>query len=310
MTIPDFQTIMLPLLKYLSSVESATPKECITHLAVEFELNEDDVRLLLPSGRQPIFANRVHWAKTYLLKAELIANKSRGIWCISDSGKKVLENANLNRIDLKYLMNFDKVRDFRAMNMKSNENDSSGSETSLLLDESKSPRELLEESYAQIRDDLAQELLLRVKECSPEFFERLVVDLLLKMGYGGSRSDAGKAIGRTGDGGIDGIINEDRLGLDNIYIQAKRWDDTTVGQPEIQKFVGAMAGRHGSKGVFITTSVFSQNAVKYAAMVQGMKIKLIDGKDLAQYMIDFDIGTSKEESYVLKRIDSDYFLEE
>jgi len=134
--------------------------------------------------------------------------------------------------------------------------------------------------------------------------------LLLTMGYGGSRSDDGKAIGQSGDGGIDGIISEDRLGLDNIYIQAKRWDDTTVGQPEIQKFVGAMAGRHGSKGVFITTSTFSKNAISYAVSVQGMKIKLIDGKELAQYMIDFDIGTSREEAYVLKRVDSDYFSEE
>ena len=308
MTIPDFQSIMLPLLKHLSSVESATPKECIRHLANDFELGEEDLKMLLPSGRQPIFANRVHWAKTYLLKAELIENKSRGVWCISERGRKELENSSLDRIDLKYLMNFDKVRDFRSTSDE-NENNSTNS-ISLLLDSDKSPRELLEESYAQIRDDLAQELLLRVKECSPEFFEKLVVDLLLKMGYGGSRSDAGKAIGQSGDGGIDGIISEDRLGLDNIYIQAKRWDDTTVGQPEIQKFVGAMAGRHGSKGVFITTSTFSKNAINYVASVQGMKIKLIDGKELAQYMIDFDIGISMEEAYVLKRVDSDYFSEE
>jgi len=173
----------------------------------------------------------------------------------------------------------------------------------------KSPIELLEESYAQIRNVLAQDLLQKVISCSPEFFEGLVVDLLLKMGYGGSRSDAGKAIGQTSDGGIDGIISEDRLGLDNIYIQAKKWDDTTVGRPEIQKFVGAMAGRHGVKGVFITTSTFSKGAVEYASSV-GVKIKLIDGNELAQYMIDFDIGTSKEETYELKRIDSDYFSEE
>jgi len=299
---------MLPLLMVLSNVESATPRECIKYLADKFELSEADLRMLLPSGKQSIFANRVHWAKTYLLKADLIENKSRGVWSISESGRKVLENSSLDRIDLKYLMKFDKVRAFRNLN-EENKNVLVNN-ISLLLDSSKSPRELLEESYAQIRDDLAQELLLKVKECSPDFFEKLVVDLLLKMGYGGSRSDAGKAIGQSGDGGIDGIISEDRLGLDNIYIQAKRWDDTTVGQPEIQKFVGAMAGRHGSKGVFITTSTFSKNAISYATAVQGMKIKLIDGKELAQYMIDFDIGTSREESYVLKRVDSDYFSEE
>ena len=308
MAIPDFQTLMLPLLKYLSNVESSKPQECIKYLSNQFHLSNEEVRELLPSGRQTIFANRVHWAKTYLSKAGLVESVSRGVWSISETGKKELENQSLARIDLKYLMNFDKVREFRSLKSKKDSGSIDG--IFLLSDGEKSPRELLEESYTQIREDLAHELLQKVKECSPEFFEKLVIDLLLKMGYGGSRSDAGKAIGQTGDGGIDGIIHEDRLGLDNIYIQAKRWDDTTVGQPEIQKFVGAMAGRHGGKGVFITTSSFSQNAIKYAATVQGMRIKLIDGRDLAQYMIDFDIGTAKEESYVLKRIDSDYFLED
>ena len=308
MGVPDFQSIMLPLLKFLSSVESAKPQECINYLADEYGLSEEDRRKLLPSGRQAIFTNRVHWAKAYLLKAGFIINISRGIWSISEVGRKELENPEIERIDLKYLMKYDKVRDFR--NPKSGEKDDDIGSIDLLISGSKSPREILEESYIQIREDLAHELLIKVKECSPDFFEKLVVDLLLKMGYGGSRSDAGRAIGQTGDGGIDGIISEDRLGLDNIYIQAKRWDDTTVGQPEIQKFVGAMAGRHGSKGVFITTSTFTKNAVSYATMVQGMKIKLIDGKQLAQYMIDFDIGTSREEAYVLKRIDSDYFSEE
>ena len=236
-------------------------------------------------------------------KAGLLVSSRRGVWSISEKGFQELENESLTKIDLKYLMS----NEFRST-------DGSHSDTAVIMnvaqDISQTPKELLEESFAQLKSELASELLAKTKECSPEFFERLVVDLLLKMGYGGSRSDAGKAIGQTGDGGIDGIINEDRLGLDSIYVQAKRWDDITVGRPEIQKFVGAMVGRQGTKGVFITTSKFSQEASSYASSLQGMKIKLIDGKALAQYMIDFDIGTSKEETYELKRMDSDYFLEE
>ena len=308
MAIPDFQTIMLPLLQYSSSVQTTSAKDSIKHLAIEFNLTEAERKELLPSGKQPIFNNRVYWAATHLIKAGLLDKVNRGVWRISDIGLQELTNENLTKLDIKYLMKYEKFKAFRTPSVKK-EDEIEGTSNNV-YDFMKTPKELLEESYAQMRDDLAQELLQKVKDCSPDFFERLVVDLLLKMGYGGSRSDAGKAIGRTGDGGIDGIINEDRLGLDSIYIQAKRWDDTTVGQPEIQKFVGAMAGRHGGKGVFITTSTFSQSALKYATSVQGMKIKLIDGKELAQYMIDFDIGTSEEETYVLKRMDTDYFSEE
>ena len=307
MAIPDFQTLMLPLLKYLHSVQSSTFKECVKHLADEFSLTEDERKQMLPSGRDILFRNRVGWSRTHLFKAGLIDSPRRGILNLSDTGIKVLTDETPVKVDMKYLMQFEKYKQWRFPD--SSISDGASNEHTI-FESTKTPKEMLEESYTQMRNDLAQELLQKVKECSPEFFERLVVDLLLKMGYGGSRSDAGKAIGKTGDGGIDGIINEDRLGLDSIYIQAKRWDDTTVGQPEIQKFVGAMAGRHGGKGVFITTSTFSQNAVQYASSVQGMKIKLIDGKELAQYMIDFDIGTSEEETYVLKRMDTDYFSEE
>ena len=307
MGIPDFQTLMLPLLKYLSSVESSTSKDCIKHLAEEFQLTDDERRELLSSGNQPVFNNRVYWASTHLNKAGLLDRISNGIWRISDTGMQELKNDRLAKIDVKYLKKYENYRVFNTPNIKKY---GAVVASDSVSEFSKTPKELLEDSYFQMRNNLAQELLQRVKECSPEFFENLVVDLLLKMGYGGSRSDAGKAIGQTGDGGIDGIINEDRLGLDSIYIQAKRWDDTTVGQPEIQKFVGAMAGRQGAKGVFITTSTFSQNARKFAATVFGVKVKLIDGNELAQYMIDFDIGTSIEDAYILKRIDSDYFIEE
>ena len=299
MAIPDSGAIMLPLLKYLASVQSATPKECVSQLAIEFQLTDDERNELLPSGKDAVFRNRVAWARESLKKAGLLDGSVRGIWSISELGRNTVKDKSVSNTDIILMGN--SLPTIDSNNMEN---------IDIFYEMKKTPKELLEESYAQIRDGLAQELLLRVKECSPNFFEKLVVDLLLEMGYGGSRSDAGKAIGQSGDGGIDGIISEDRLGLDNIYIQAKRWDDTTVGQPEIQKFVGAMAGRHGNKGVFITTSTFSKNAISYAVSVQGMKIKLIDGKELAQYMIDFDIGTSREEAYVLKRVDSDYFSEE
>ena len=307
MAIPDFQTLMLPLLKYLSSVESATSKECINHLAKEFQLTDDEIKELLSGGLQTVFTNRVNWAGIYLIKAGLIIKVDRGVWRISNVGIHELKNIVTDKIDSKYLMKFEGFKSFRTPNIKKKNDYTPPDKT---YDYIKTPKELLEDSYSQIRNDLAQELLQKVKECSPEFFENLVVDLLIKMGYGGSRSDAGKAIGRTNDGGIDGVINEDRLGLDNIYIQAKRWDDASVGQPEIQKFVGAMAGRQGTKGVFITTSAFTQSAKSFASAVFGVKIKLIDGNELAQYMIDFDVGTSIDETYVLKRIDSDYFTTE
>ena len=308
MSIPDFQSIFLPLLKYLSIVESTTSKDCVNFLANEFLLTEDERKKLLPSGKQPIFNNRVGWAKTYLNKAGLLDVISRGVWSITESGKLVLENDKLMEINVKFLNQFEKFKAFHSPNLiKENDNINVSNE---IYESQKTPKEILEDAYAEIRSNLAMEILQKVKKCTPEFFESIVVDLLLKMGYGGSRSDAGKAIGQTGDGGIDGIINEDRLGLDSIYIQAKRWDDTVVGQPEIQKFVGAMAGRQGDKGVFITTSTFSQNARKFASTVFGVKIRLIDGNELAQYMIDFDIGTSSEDSYILKRIDSDYFIED
>ena len=295
MAIPDSGAIMLPLLKYLASVQSATPKECVNQLAIEFQLTDDERSELLPSRKDAVFRNRVAWARESLKKAGLLDGSVRGIWSISELGRNTVKDKSLSNTDIILRGN-----NLPTIDSNSIEN------IDVFYEMKKTPKELLEESYAQIRDDLAQEILLRVKECSPNFFEKLVVDLLLTMGYGGSRSDAGKAIGQSGDGGIDGIISEDRLGLDNIYIQAKRWDDTTVGQPEIQKFVGAMAGRHGSKGVFITTSTFSKDAADYSTR-QLKRIKLIDGAELARLMLENCVGVISESALHLYKMDADYF---
>ena len=218
--------------------------------------------------------------------AGLLDGKTRGVWRLTEKGKNEISNRNLTNTDITRLM---------SINFISELDESSG-----LTNPDKTSRELLEESHTQLRNSLVQDLLQKIKECSLEFFERLAMDLLLKMGYGGARSDAGRAIGKTGDGGVDGIISEDRLGLDNICIQAKRWDDATVGQSEIRNFVGAIVGHHGTKGAFITTSTFTKNAKTFAQSVPNLKIKLIDGNKLTQFMIDFDIGTSKEKTYILK----------
>ena len=233
----------------------------------------------------------------------LIATR-RGYYRITDRGCDVLRE-NIPRITAKYLKQFPEFVEFqsakRSKDSQTHEEEEDGSQT---------PEEEIEEAYQRVRQGLANELLQTVKSCSPTFFERLVIDLLIKMGYGGTRRDAGEAIGRSGDGGIDGIIKEDRLGLDIVYIQAKRWDSSnTVGRPEIQKFAGALQGQRARKGIFITTSEFTSSARDYVSMIDS-KIVLIDGGTLAELMIDFNIGVAAIATYELKRIDSDYFTEE
>lgn len=273
-------------------------RESIEKLGNEFDLTDEDRKALLPSGIQKVFDNRVNWSKTYLKKAGLLENKRRGYFNITDEGLKVLEQ-NPPKIDINFLMQFPGYVEFRT----------GGKDKPVTTDDTPvTPEEILENSYQNLRNNIAQELLSSVKFCSPEFFEKLVVDLLLNMGYGGSRRDAGEAIGRSGDGGIDGIIKEDKLGLDTIYIQAKKWENT-VSRAEIQKFAGALQGQQAKKGIFITTSSFSKGAREYANIIDS-KVVLIDGEILAQLMIDYDIGVSKIKSYDLKKIDTDYFTEE
>lgn len=305
MAIPDYQTIMLPLLEYSGDNKEHSLREAINHLAKVFNLSQEEQKELLPSGRQATFNNRVGWARTYMKKAGLVKYTRRGYFQITERGLEVLRQRP-NKIDNQYLNQFSSFRDFQdRSNTRKEESTKPVSENSV---ETATPEEDIEAAYLRVRQELANELIETVKSCSPQFFEQLVVDLLVKMGYGGTRKDAGEAIGTSGDGGIDGIIKEDRLGLDIVYIQAKRWEGT-VSRPEIQKFAGALQGLRARKGVFITTSQFSKGAEEYVRLIDS-KIVLIDGEVLAQFMIDYGIGVTTIATYELKRIDSDYFLEE
>jgi restriction system protein len=301
MTIPDYQAFMLPLLRLASDGKEHSMREAFDALADAFALTEEERTELLPSGRQPTFENRVGWAKTYLKKAGLLDSPKRGFFQVTQAGLEALKQAP-PRIDRAFLMQYPAFVQFQRPQQDREEpaGDQEGEE--------QTPEEGIETAYQRVRQELAVELLQTVKSCSPAFFERLVVDLLVKMGYGGTRRDAGQAIGRTGDGGIDGIIKEDRLGLDVVYVQAKRWENT-VGRPLIQQFAGALQGQRARKGIFITTSAFSQTAQDYVSRLDS-KIVLIDGETLAQLMIDFDIGVATVATYALKRVDSDYFIEE
>ena len=307
MPIPDFQSIMLPLLKILADGKVYKYREIIEALVREFQVTEAERKEMLPSGQQEIFANRVGWAKTYLKKAGLIDSPQRATFVISEKGKEILSQ-NPARIDAKFLRQFPEFQEFNRVN-KQNETITLESNLST-SDQEQNPEELLENSYQEIRQALATDLLSILRKLSPDAFEKLVVELLVKMGYGGSIRDAGKAVGKSGDQGIDGIIKEDRLGLDIIYIQAKRWaDNNAVGRPEIQKFVGALAGQGAKKGIFITTSYFTQEALEYAPRNE-IKIVLIDGEELGQLMIDYNLGVSTQKIYEIKRIDHDYFGDE
>ena len=302
MAIPDYQTCMLPLLKHYADGQEHTNRDSIDGLAKVFKLTDEERRMMLPSGVQGLFDNRVNWARTYMKKAGLIESPKRGIHRITKRGLDILKKKP-ERIDVTYLGQFQEFKDFRTLRHTKQEEE----EPELDLN-SKTPEESLEAAHQKLRGDLATDLLQRLKICSPAFFERLVVEVIVKMGYGGTRKDAGKAIGKSGDGGIDGIIKEDKLGLDAIYIQAKRWENT-VGRPESQKFVGALTGQRAKKGLFITTAEFSSDAEDYVSRIDA-KVVLIDGETLAQLMIDHNVGVSTVGTYELKKVDSDYFSEE
>lgn len=303
MAIPDYQTIMLPLLKFASDGKEHSLEEARGKMASIFSLTDEEKKALLPSGRQTIFSNRVAWAKVYLHHAGILNSPRRGYFQISERGREVLSE-NPRDLNVKYLERFPEFIEFRTTDKKPKK---AAAQVQTESDE-ETPEEMLESAYQRLRADLTADVLGRLKSCSPEFFERLVVEVLLKMGYGGSRTEAGEAIGASGDEGIDGIINEDRLGLDVIYLQAKRWQGT-VGRPEIQKFVGALHGKRAKKGIFITTGTFSTEALDFVSKIES-KVALIDGKQLAGMMIDFNVGVTPQAAYETKRVDSDYFDEE
>jgi restriction system protein len=292
------------MLQVLGDRKTYLLRELVEIIAKKFSLSEEEKRLLLPSGKQAMFYNRVGWARTYLKKAGLIESPKKGLLCITNRGKEVLQE-NPARIDVEYLKRFDDFLSFRQLR-----HDKPIAVKPIGVEKDvpdETPEETLESAYQALKENLAGELLEMVKKCTPDFFEQLVVDLLVKMGYGGSRREAGQAIGRAGDEGIDGIIKEDRLGLDIIYVQAKRWENV-VGRPEIQKFAGALQGQRARKGIFITTAFYTRDALDYVKNIE-TKIILIDGAQLTELMIDHGVGVTTEVIYELKRIDSDYFSE-
>lgn len=308
MSVPDYQSLMLPLLKYAQMRDSeVTTNEAVDFLAKELNLTEEDLREMLPSGTQFTFANRVGWAATYMKKAGLLEPTRRGYYRITERGRELLAK-NPAVINVKLLEKYPEFLEFTKPKGTRTRNRESITEAKSITDSAATPSEALEAAYENLRYELADELLAKLKATSPAFFERVVVELLVKMGYGGSRADAGRAIGRSGDGGIDGIIKEDKLGLDVVYIQAKRWDDRSVGRPDVMQFAGALQAQRANKGIFITTSRFTEEARSYVSQI-GSKIVLIDGEQLTNLMIENDVGVSTVSLYPVKKIDSDYFDE-
>jgi restriction system protein len=306
LAVPDYQSLMLPLLKFADEQQSEiSTGEAVEALGTRLGLTEADLKEMLPSGVQPTFVNRVAWASTYMKKAGLLESTRRGYFRITERGKELLAKKP-KVVNVKLLKQYPEFLAFQQLK---------GTRTGEKKDQAiaaevatATPSEALENAYENLRDELADELLSRIKKSSPAFFERVVVELLVKMGYGGSRADAGKAIGKSGDGGIDGIIKEDKLGLDIVYIQAKRWDTNAVGRPEVMQFAGALQAQKANKGILITTSRFTEDARNYVTQI-GSKIVLIDGEQLTQLMIDHDVGVSTVSLYPVKKIDTDYFDE-
>jgi restriction system protein len=306
MPVPDFQTLMLPVLRILDDGQEHAPVTVRQRAALEFNLTEADLAELLPSGRQTTFANRVAWALAYLKQARLLDSPRRGSYRITDRGKEVL-SAPPTRVDIDFLKQFPEFQEFRfgsGGEVGTSPADDGRPATSPDL----TPDEQLRQGYARLRESIAAQLLDRIKQASPKFFEALVVDLLVAMGYGGTREDAASVVGGGGDEGIDGIIKEDPLGLDTIYIQAKRWSNT-VGRPDIQRFAGALQGQRARKGVFITTSAFSADARSYAGNLQ-TTIILIDGPQLADLMLKHGVAVTESASFKVWKIDEDYFSDD
>lgn len=302
MPIPDFQTLMRPLLAAHEDGAEHINRDLVSELADQFELTEDERREMLPSGGARLFDNRVGWAKTHISQAGLLESPRRAVSVITERGRAVLKDYP-DRVDLRVLGTFEDYKEFRNRRKSPEEQAESEEETA----NTQTPEESLENAYQKVRRQIEAELLTSIMDNPPDFLERVVVDLVVRMGYGGSRKDAGEALGKSGDEGIDGIIKEDPLGLDIIYLQAKRWEGT-VGRPEIQKFAGALQGQRARKGIFITTSSFSAEALNYVSMIES-KIILIDGIRLAKLMFDHGIGVSSASTYEVKRIDSDYFTD-
>jgi restriction system protein len=304
MAVPDFQSILLPLLKLSADGKEHTVPETEEKLADILNLTKEDREEMLPSGTQRRFVNRLAWTKVHLSKAGLIMSPRRSVYKITQRGLDALKE-NPDKINMGYLKQFEEYREFIK---PTKGKDNADSDIGPLAESLTTPRETLENAYQVLRKELVQDILEKVKQATPRYFEEIVVELLVRMGYGGTVKDAGQATQYTNDEGVDGVIKEDKLGLDVIYIQAKRYKDIAIGRPEIQAFVGALDGKHANKGIFLTTSRFADTAFAYVKSIS-KKVVLIDGEQLANYMIDYNLGVSTTAVFELKKIDNDYFGE-
>lgn len=310
MTIPDYQTLMLPVLKHAENKDIRVP-EIEEHVAQEFGLSPAERDQLLPSGRQKVLHNRLHWAKFYLSKAGLVSSAGKNRFIATDVGRQLL-SSKPSKIDNELLLKYPSFQEFYHGNGGQGSENSAGSSATAsapALAATTTPEEQIEAAHLAVQSALKAELLQRILQNSPSFFEHVIVDLLVAMGYGGSHLNAATQLGGTGDGGVDGVINEDRLGLDRVYVQAKRFKEGTVGRPDVQAFVGSLVGLGATKGVFVTTSTFSQQAVEFAKHLS-QRVILIDGQRLADLMIEHNIGVRVSRAIQFKRVDEDFFAEE
>jgi restriction system protein len=304
MPVPDFQTLMRPLLEEYGAGEERRIADVRAALATRFGLTEEELAERLPSGLARTFDNRVGWAATYLYRVGLLSRPRRSVYAITDRGREVLA-ANPERVDLSVLSQFPEFAEFRKASGTRRSRRGIEVTEAPAVAETATPEERIEAAYQELRQALIAEVRDRISAMSFTAFEDLVLDVLHAMGYGDGTEDSTLRTGRSGDAGIDGVIREDRLGLDVVYVQAKRWD-ATVGRPVVQGFVGALQGARASKGIIFTASAFSSDARDYAASVSP-RVILIDGDRLAALMIDYNVGVSDRETYPVKRVDSDYF---
>jgi restriction system protein len=308
MTIPDYQTLMLPVLRLAAERETRVA-DVSDRIADDLGLTQTERDELLPSGRQRLLHNRIHWAKFYMSKAGMIASPARGRFVATDKGKALLATSP-ERIDVALLMQEPEFREFYRNEGATREENGFPAKPVQDASARTTPEEQIDAAYASLQAALRDELLQRILSNSPAFFEQLIVDLLVAMGYGGSHKDAAAQLGRSGDGGVDGIVNEDRLGLDRIYIQAKRYaPGNPVGRPDVNGFVGSLVGLGATKGVFVTTSTFSQPALDYVKHL-AQRVILIDGQELADLMIEHGVGVRSYRTVEFKRLDEDFFGEE
>lgn len=305
MAIPDYQTLMLPVLRIAEKGPSSVPKAAL-EIAALFGIPDEEQEALLPSGKQRILHNRIHWAKFYLGKAGLLDSPKRGVFSITEEGKAVLTNPP-GVLDTKFLTTIDAFKTFYQSGKGASSGQAEESEGS---GDSSTPEERIEDAIGAINAGIRADLLERIMQNSAAFFEGVIVELLVAMGYGGSRKDAAMHLGKSGDGGVDGVINEDALGLDRVYVQAKRYSaGTTVGRPDIQGFTGSLIGFNASKGVFVTTSGFSHHASEFAAKIP-QSVVLIDGERLTELMIKYGVGVRTTQLVEIKRLDEDFFTED